>query len=103
MLLILRNSPDISRSYENFVFPTSFFHESGRLYIAAILCLGLVVRLATLNRDSLWLDEIISATFSAQPFSELILLSGWIDFHPPLYFLQLKVWAFVSQDDFGFV
>ncbi len=58
-----------------------------------ILVLGLVLRLVNLNQ-SLWLDEAISIN-SARNFSVVELLTKFSpgDFHPPLYYLMLKLWV----------
>ena len=52
--------------------------------IGLILVLGAAIQLITLNRDSLWLDEIISVTQAIQSFTDLIVSSAWGDMHPPL-------------------
>lgn len=58
-----------------------------------ILLLGLVVRLLSLNQ-SLWLDETISF-LAIRNHSFFGLLSEFpkYDFHPPTYYLLLKLWA----------
>jgi uncharacterized membrane protein len=59
--------------------------------------LGLVLRLISLNQ-SLWLDEATSALVAKMPLTNIFtkFLPG--DFHPPLYYLILKLWTSI----FGF-
>ena len=61
--------------------------------IYLILFLGLILRVISLNQ-SFWLDEATSATV-AKNFSFLDILTKFSpgDFHPPLYYLALKVWT----------
>ncbi len=68
------------------------------LPLCLILFLGLVLRIISLNQ-SLWLDEATSAVL-ARDFSFLSILTKFSpgDFHPPLYYLILKLWSLV----FGF-
>lgn len=65
--------------------------------IYAIFIAGLILRLISLNQ-SLWLDEATSALAAKMPLGDIFarFLPG--DFHPPLYYLLLKLWASV----FGF-
>jgi len=58
-----------------------------------ILILGLVLRLVSLNQ-SFWLDEATTSYVASQlSFREIILKFSPGDFHPPLYYLLLKVWS----------
>lgn len=60
--------------------------------IYLILVLGLIFRLISLDQ-SLWLDEATSALAAKMNMVELFtkFLPG--DFHPPLYYLTLKLWS----------
>jgi len=60
--------------------------------IYLILVFGLALRLISLNQ-SLWLDEATSALAAKMNVAELFtkFLPG--DFHPPLYYLILKLWS----------
>lgn len=59
----------------------------------AILLVGLVLRLVSLNQ-SLWLDEATSVlTARDLSFNEILTEFSPGDFHPPLYYLMLKVWV----------
>ncbi|WP_209378124.1 hypothetical protein [Pararoseomonas baculiformis] len=47
----------------------------------------------------LWLDELLSANFSAEgPWATLVTVLRF-DVHPPLYYLQLSLWMLPWQDD----
>lgn len=61
--------------------------------ILFILTLGFLLRLINLNQ-SLWLDEAITAKV-VQKFGFLDIITKFSpnDFHPPLYYLFLKVWT----------
>jgi uncharacterized membrane protein len=65
--------------------------------ILAALLVGLVLRLISLNQ-SLWLDEATSALAAKMPLSDFFTKFMPGDFHPPLYYLILKLWASI----FGF-
>jgi 4-amino-4-deoxy-L-arabinose transferase-like glycosyltransferase len=58
-----------------------------------ILFLGLILRLVSINQ-SLWLDEATSG-YVARDLSFLDILTKFSpgDFHPPLYYLILKLWS----------
>src|SRR3989344_5024320 len=65
--------------------------------IYIILFFGLVLRLISFNQ-SLWLDEATSALVAKMSLPEIFtkFLPG--DFHPPFYYLFLKLWS----DIFGY-
>lgn len=80
-------------------FATIYFYlKSGKLslvffYLSFILALGLGLRLINLNQ-SLWLDEAITAVaVRNNSFIELLIKFSPNDFHPPLYYLFLKLWT----------
>lgn len=60
--------------------------------IYLIIFLGFVLRLISLNQ-SLWLDEATTAIVSKMSFSTIFtsFLPG--DFHPPFYYLLMKLWV----------
>lgn len=61
--------------------------------IAVVLVIGLILRLVNINQ-SLWLDEAITAeAISKFSFQEIITIYSPGDFHPPLYYLILKLWS----------
>lgn len=60
--------------------------------IVLILILGLLLRLVNINQ-SLWLDEATSIVVARDfSFSEILTKFSPGDFHPPLYYLILKIW-----------
>lgn len=61
-----------------------------------LLLFAFLLRLPALNQ-SLWLDEAISAVKIQQySYTELITSFAPGDFHPPLYYLVLKLWGSVT-------
>ena len=64
-----------------------------KFVLPLILFLGLILRLVAINQ-SLWLDEATSAVLARDfSFSRILTEFSPGDFHPPLYYLFLKVWA----------
>ncbi len=60
--------------------------------IILIMLLGLSLRLISINQ-SLWLDEATSALTTKMSLSNFFLEFTPGDFHPPLYYLVLRVWS----------
>ena len=61
--------------------------------IYIILILAFVLRLVSINQ-SFWLDEATSATVVGDlSFGDIITKFSPADFHPPLYYLTLKLWS----------
>lgn len=62
--------------------------------IYLIIFAGIVLRIISLNQ-SLWLDEATTALVSRMSFYDIIakFLPG--DFHPPFYYLLIKIWTSV--------
>lgn len=64
-----------------------------RIVCIATITLGLLVSLFYWwNRQGLWEDEIIAITHANQPFPLFFIEVLRNDVHPPVYFLQLKLW-----------
>jgi uncharacterized membrane protein len=69
-----------------------------RYPIILILAFGLVLRLVSLNQ-SLWLDEATSVlTAKNYSFNQIITNFTPGDFHPPFYYLLLKIWITAVGD-----
>lgn len=69
------------------------------MLIAAIL-VGVAMRLwGALAAPSLWLDEVFSAKLAETPFRDLLLVVPRFDTHPPLYYMQLNLWARLGSGD----
>jgi len=61
--------------------------------IFLILVLGLILRFVVINQ-SFWLDEAIGAlVVKNQTFWQILTEFPKYDFHPPLYYLTLKLWS----------
>jgi mannosyltransferase len=63
------------------------------LVLAVAIIVGLALRLHDLTADGLWLDELWGATFAQLGLRDLMVAVIRLDVHPPLYYLQLKLWA----------
>lgn len=62
------------------------------MFLAFVILTGLLIRLISLNQ-SLWLDEATSVVAARDySFSEILTKFSPGDFHPPLYYLILKIW-----------
>ena len=64
---------------------------------------GIALRCAVDLRHGLWEDEIIAVTHAMQPFPSILVEIARNDIHPPLYFLQLHLWALAGHSDRWFV
>lgn len=68
--------------------------------LLALIALGIALRLwSALHVPALWLDEVISARFAESPLRDLLLAVPRFDTHPPLYYLQLHLWARFGSGD----
>lgn len=63
---------------------------SPRAQAALFGAAALVLRLVGIDLRSLWVDEAFTAWLAAQPVGYIV---GYPDFHPPLYYLFVKVWT----------
>jgi mannosyltransferase len=64
----------------------------------AILAAALAVRLAAFDAH-LWYDEVYGAVFSRLGPLDMLTAILRFDLHPPLYYLQLGLWALPSGED----
>lgn len=64
-----------------------------------LILLGVAIRLWMRLPTDFWEDEFIAATHAMQPFGRLLVNIVRNDVHPPLYFLQLHLWALLGQSD----
>lgn len=69
-----------------------FKNRPALLPLLIILLAGFFLRLSSLTREGLWLDEGITAYLSSLPVSEII-KNRASDVHPPLYFVFLRGWV----------
>lgn len=65
-----------------------------------IIATGIVMRLwGAIHDPSLWLDEVFSAKLAESPLQDLLLAVPRFDTHPPLYYIQLHLWALAGSGD----
>lgn len=69
----------------------SIGERASRLWLAAIVAAGTLLRLATLNTRSLWVDEIVSVDQAAQPVKDVIITMA-SGVHPPQFHLMMHFW-----------
>ncbi len=63
------------------------------MIIGLILAVGFILRLISIDQ-SLWLDEAVTAkAVSAYKFFDIPKFFSPADFHPPLYYLLMKLWT----------
>lgn len=69
--------------------------KSELLALVAIMAVGLALRLANISSEPYWGDEVLSLdivrTFASA--GELTRYLAAVEFHPPLYYLILRVWT----------
>ena len=63
-----------------------------RAALAAVILAGGAVRITSLGRESLWLDEAFSLWYSSLPLRELWTAVPLYETHPPFYHALLKGW-----------
>lgn len=69
------------------------------LTAALVTSLALVLRCRALGVDGLWQDEVFGASFANLNPLEIVIAVLRFDIHPPLYYLQLKLWSLPSLAD----
>jgi len=62
--------------------------------IFPVLFLSFILRIISLNQ-SLWLDEATSAIVTKMSWMDMFVKFLPNDFHPPLYYILLKLWSFL--------
>lgn len=68
-----------------------------RLGLAAVLLIGLMLRLAFLDYKGLWLDEAVTLSKAlAQPSA---IITAHDEAHPPLYYLFMHFWVRLGQSE----
>ena len=67
--------------------------------VAAIIAVAIFLRCIGVTSQWLWLDELLAANWAAHgPWVTLVSILRF-DLHPPLYYLQLSLWALASHSD----
>lgn len=69
------------------------------LIAAGIVALGLTLRVLAVGVDGFWLDEIFGASYTNLSLPDVLISVARFDIHPPLYYLQLKLWSAASHSD----
>ena len=69
------------------------------LLAGACLLVGLLLRLDGIQKESLWYDELYSATQASVALSEVNSSVRRFDVHPPVYYLQLSLWEKIHSGD----
>jgi hypothetical protein len=67
--------------------------------VAALLLVGVTVRLLGWDHWSLWLDETMQVDYARRPFLEILRASLWDGAHPPLSYLVTALSVRVSSFD----
>src|SRR5258706_7690224 len=76
-----------------------FRDASAQWTIAAIIATALLLRCIGVTSQWFWLDELLAANWAVHgPWVALVNILRF-DLHPPLYYVQLSLWALVSHDD----
>lgn len=71
------------------------------VWMTVIMWVGFALRIARLDKESLWGDEAITWLFASSPFGEGLNRMLLDVVHPPLYFLSLHPIMAVSQTEFA--
>ncbi|MGA2062905.1 MAG: glycosyltransferase family 39 protein [Thermoguttaceae bacterium] len=76
-----------------------FIQKETSLFLL-IICFAALLYLFNINFSEIWIDEAFTKALVRHPFSQICsLVAG--DFHPPLYFLGLKLFtSVVGLNDF---
>ena len=69
------------------------------LLVGACLLIGLILRLDGMQKESLWYDELYSATQASVALSDVYESIRLYDVHPPVYYLQLSLWEKIHSGD----
>jgi len=70
-----------------------------RAVALSLIAFGVLFRLWLRYPTDFWEDEIIAATHAGVPLWQLVAEVVRNDTHPPLYFLQLDIWGWISRSD----
>jgi len=76
--------------------PSSSDAFSPTVILAGILAVGAVLRFAMLGAPSFSYDEIVVVTMARARWHDLLPMLQAGEFHPPLYYLVMKVWAGIA-------
>lgn len=69
-------------------------------FLVALIATGIALRILNLTLDaSLWEDEVFSVALAESPLIDLLFAALRFDTHPPLYYVQLHIWAAFGDSD----
>lgn len=81
---------------------TAFLSRKQRVVLAGIFIAGFLLRVAWLDKQSLWLDEMTSILVSQAPLMDILQGRVFDNHTPPLYYVLLKLWGvFAPLDEIG--
>lgn len=66
---------------------------------ALVFAIAVYLRTRPIGLEGLWMDEVFSASFANLSLPDMLVAVTRFDVHPPLYYLQLKVWRLISPED----
>ena len=70
------------------------------IFLVLLIVAGIALRIFNLFLDaSLWEDEIFSVALAESPLTDLLFAALRFDTHPPLYYVQLHLWAALGDSD----
>jgi hypothetical protein len=92
--MTIKNRQNAKNIYDNRI---------NRLLFLIFIAAGVVFRITIRTSTSFWEDEVIAGTNALKPLWKILILPIIGDMHPPLYFLQLHIWAFFSHANMWFV
>jgi mannosyltransferase len=61
--------------------------------LAALIVLAAVIRIVTIDNQSFWTDEALTAYEAGLPFGAMLHTVARVETTPPLYFVLIWVWA----------
>ena len=67
--------------------------------MVGVVALATWLRTASLGVEGIWLDEVYSAAFANLGPLDIIVSTLRFDLHPPLFYLQLKLWSLFSPSE----
>nr|WP_250810146.1 glycosyltransferase family 39 protein [Neorhizobium tomejilense] len=70
------------------------------VFLVALIAAGIALRILNLVLEaSLWEDEVFSVALAESPLIDLLFAALRFDTHPPLYYVQLHLWAAFGDSD----
>lgn len=73
------------------------------LAISAIIGAGLGLRIVKIDEQWLWYDDVFGPVFALQSIFDMMVCVARFDIHPPLWNVQLWLWAQIAHSDTWFM